>query len=125
MINFSLPAEVLEIINRIEAAGFEAWCVGGCVRDMLRGAEPDDFDLASNAPSEMVLELFERVIPTGLKHGTVTVLINQIPFEITRYRIDGEDNIKDYFKVLNSLKIDSIVIENHLFSEREMLIDIK
>ena len=90
MINFSLPAEVLEIINRIEAAGFEAWCVGGCVRDMLRGAEPDDFDLASNAPSEMVLELFERVIPTGLKHGTVTVLINQIPFEITRYRIDGE-----------------------------------
>ncbi len=90
MTNFSLPSDVLDIIKTIENEGFEAWCVGGCVRDILRGETPDDFDLTSNAPSEKIMELFEKVIPTGIKHGTVTVVKNNLPYEITRYRIDGE-----------------------------------
>ena len=90
MIKFTLPNEVSEIIQRVESAGFEIWCVGGCVRDMLRGISPDDYDLCSNAAPEDIMRLFEKTVPTGIKHGTVTVILNGVAFEITRYRIDGE-----------------------------------
>ena len=90
MIKFTLPKDVSEIIKRVESAGFEIWCVGGCVRDMLRGISPDDYDLCSNAAPEDIKRLFEKTVPTGIKHGTVTVMLNGVAFEITRYRIDGE-----------------------------------
>ncbi|MDP4120652.1 MAG: CCA tRNA nucleotidyltransferase [Bacillota bacterium] len=89
---FKLPSGALRIINRLEANGFEAFAVGGCVRDMLMGKQPKDFDLCTNAKPEEVLEVFEneRVIKTGLQHGTVTVLLGKKPYEITTYRVDGE-----------------------------------
>ena len=69
-----IPAAVEEILERLEAAGFEAWCVGGAVRDALLGREAGDWDVASSAPPERVLALFApRALPTGLQHGTVTV----------------------------------------------------
>ncbi len=90
MIECSLPYELLKAIEVIEKAGYEAWCVGGAVRDILMGKTPDDYDIASNAPCESIMKLFHKIIPTGLKHGTVTVIMNGSQYEITRYRIDGE-----------------------------------
>ncbi len=87
---FTLPTDVVYILEKLISAGYEANCVGGCVRDMLMGITPHDYDIATNAPCEVTSDLFDKVIPTGIKHGTVTVVINDVPYEITRYRIDGE-----------------------------------
>lgn len=85
-----LPPQVHTAITRLDAAGFEAWIVGGCVRDALLGKTPQDFDITTNALPAQVEAVFagERVIETGLKHGTVTVLLDDMPLEITTYRVD-------------------------------------
>ncbi|MBI4871200.1 MAG: CCA tRNA nucleotidyltransferase [Candidatus Riflebacteria bacterium] len=80
--------EVLEILERLERAGFEACLVGGSVRDMLLGRSPKDFDIATSASPEQVSRLFRRVIPTGAAHGTVTVLLGEQAIEVTTYRRD-------------------------------------
>lgn len=85
-----LPQYICDILNKIEAAGFEAYCVGGCVRDMLLGKEPHDYDVATNAPIDALERLFERTVPTGIKHGTVTVVTDVAAVEVTHYRIDGD-----------------------------------
>ena len=72
------------------SAGYEAYLVGGAVRDVLLGRELHDWDITTNATPEQVSDCFERVIPTGVQHGTVTVLINREPFEVTTYRVDGD-----------------------------------
>lgn len=87
---FSLPQEPKNIILTLENAGFEAWCVGGCVRDMLLNKTPLDYDIATSCPAENVKKLFSKTIDTGLKHGTVTILINNTPYEVTTYRTDGD-----------------------------------
>ncbi len=87
---FILPENVEYILKRYDEAGYEAHCVGGCVRDLLMGNQPQDYDIATNAPCDVTTELFDRVIPTGIQHGTVTVVLGGEPYEITRYRIDGE-----------------------------------
>jgi len=84
-----IPGEVLTIIDILEKNGHEAFIVGGCVRDMLLGLEPKDFDICTSALPEQVLQLFPKCIPTGIKHGTVTVLVNDTPFEVTTYRIES------------------------------------
>ena len=86
-----LPEHAAHAIRRLERAGFEAWAVGGCVRDSLRGAEPHDWDLCTSAfPAEMqAVFADERVLTTGLKHGTLTVLTDGGPLEITTYRTEG------------------------------------
>jgi len=86
-----LPQGVAYLIQQLEAAGFEAWAVGGCVRDSLLGLIPHDWDICTNARPEQTLCVFagHRVIETGIKHGTVTVLWNHIPYEVTTYRTDG------------------------------------
>lgn len=89
---FKLPQNVVKIIDTIEGAGYTAWCVGGCVRDMLMGKTPSDYDIASSAPCEEIQRLFLKTIPTGIKHGTVTVILDSEPYEVTRYRVDGEYN---------------------------------
>ena len=90
MIN--VPDYVLQILDIFEDSGFEAYTVGGCVRDSFLGKTPSDWDITTSAPPEKVLELFSAftTIPTGLKHGTVTVISDGNPVEITTYRIDGE-----------------------------------
>ncbi|AGC68607.1 CCA-adding enzyme Cca [Thermoclostridium stercorarium subsp. stercorarium DSM 8532] len=84
-----LPDEVMTIINTLEKHGYEAYIVGGCVRDMLLGLKPKDYDICTSAYPEQVMELFPRSIPTGIKHGTVTVIINNTPFEVTTFRIES------------------------------------
>ena len=86
----SIPENIRIILKRLEDAGYEAWCVGGAVRDMLLGREPGDWDVTTNALPETVLELFApHAVPTGLQHGTVTVGGGR-GVEITTYRRDGE-----------------------------------
>lgn len=87
-----LPSHVADALQKLNNCGFEAYVVGGCVRDTLVGREPNDWDITTNALPQQIIEVFAdyRVIPTGLQHGTVTVLIDDAPLEITTYRIDGE-----------------------------------
>ena len=90
--NINIPWQCEKILKRFNEHDIEAYLVGGCVRDSLLGKEPKDWDICTAALPEQVITLFEdeKVILTGLKHGTVTVLIGGMPIEITTYRIDGE-----------------------------------
>ncbi len=85
-----LPEKVKWIIRRLEEAGFEAYAVGGCVRDTLLGRIPDDWDITTNAQPRQMKALFRKTIDTGIQHGTVTVLLDREGFEVTTYRIDGK-----------------------------------
>ena len=85
-----LPKNVKYIIDKLYDAGFEAYAVGGCVRDSLMGVEPKDWDITTNALPEDVKKIFSHTIDTGIKHGTVSVLLDKVIYEITTYRIDGE-----------------------------------
>ena len=89
---FFLPEDVRWILNKMQSAGFRADIVGGPVRDMIRGVEPYDFDITTSAIPEETKAVFrgERIIETGIKHGTVTLIRNGEQYEITTYRIDGE-----------------------------------
>ena len=91
MVTISLPAPVEQALARLTAAGFEACVVGGAVRDALRGAEAKDWDVATSALPRQVEQVFsgERLVETGLRHGTVTVVLAGLPLEITTYRVDG------------------------------------
>ncbi|UYZ37029.1 polynucleotide adenylyltransferase [Clostridium beijerinckii] len=88
--NIEMPKNVTLIIDRLLENGYEAYMVGGCVRDCILGKEPKDWDITTNAKPLEVVELFDKVILTGLKHGTVTVMLNKESYEITTYRSDGE-----------------------------------
>ena len=86
----AFPQSVISILSRLEAGGHTACAVGGCVRDSLLGRVPDDWDVASSALPEEVMRLFgENAIPTGLKHGTVTVKTPCGSVEVTTFRADG------------------------------------
>lgn len=88
----NIPVDAGKIIDRLREKGFDAYTVGGCVRDNLLGKNPDDWDICTSALPDKVKEIFDGclVLETGLKHGTVTVRFNHQSYEITTYRIDGE-----------------------------------
>lgn len=90
MIQIQLPEKVQFIISRLEQAGYEAYAVGGCVRDSLLGRQPHDWDVTTSAKPMQVKEAFRHTIDTGIQHGTVTVMLDHEGFEVTTYRIDGE-----------------------------------
>ena len=86
-----IPTEVLKIATKLEAAGFETWCVGGAIRDNLLGMQNHDFDLTTAAPPQEVQKLFKRTVPVGIEHGTVVVLDSgNKPHEVTTFRKDIE-----------------------------------
>ena len=85
-----IPKNAETILNILENAGYEAYVVGGCVRDSILGRTPDDWDITTSAKPEQVKELFHRTVDTGLQHGTVTVLMQKEGYEVTTYRVDGE-----------------------------------
>ena len=85
-----IPPAVRHVLRKLTAAGHEAWCVGGCVRDTLLGRPPEDWDITTSATPEEVMEVFpRRTIPTGIRHGTLTVRSGTGGVEVTTYRIDG------------------------------------
>ena len=85
-----LPEKVKFIIDTIMEAGYEAYAVGGCIRDSILLRKPSDWDIPPSASPYQVKELFRRTLDTGIKHGTVTVMLDKEGFEVTTYRIDGE-----------------------------------
>ena len=89
-----IPKDVEYIINKIYDNGYEAFIVGGCVRDSIIGLKPNDYDITTSAKPNEIMNIFknEKIIETGIKHGTVTLIKNGIEYEITTYRIDGEYN---------------------------------
>ena len=84
-----IPASVQKVLARLEAAGYETWLVGGCVRDLALGRAPLDFDLSTRAMPETVMTLFDAVFASGLQHGTVTVLMDRLPIEVTTFRSES------------------------------------
>lgn len=85
-----LPRKAAAVIGTLTAHGYEAYAVGGCVRDSLLGRTPQDWDITTSATPRQVKELFEHTVDTGIRHGTVTVMLGREGFEVTTYRIDGE-----------------------------------
>lgn len=85
-----LPDKVNQIIHTLQQHGYEAYAVGGCVRDSILGRVPDDWDITTSATPEETKALFPRTFDTGIEHGTITVLIDKEAFEVTTYRVDGK-----------------------------------
>ena len=86
-----IPESVQEVLRSLQDRGYEAWCVGGAVRDRLLGREPGDWDVTTSALPEETMAVFgDRAIPTGIKHGTITVRTDRGPVETTTFRVDGD-----------------------------------
>lgn len=90
MEKIKMPVQAREIIEKLRHAGYEAYIVGGCVRDSILEKDPADWDITTSASPMEIKELFPYTIDTGIEHGTVTVMIDHQPFEVTTYRVDGK-----------------------------------
>lgn len=126
-----MPKNAAWIIDQLMQHGYEAYIVGGCVRDSLLGVAPKDWDITTSASPEEVKELFSHTIDTGIEHGTVTVLLEKEPYEVTTYRIDGkyEDHRRPTeVTFTKSLKEDLLrrdfTINAMAYNESEGLIDL-
>lgn len=86
----NLPQQVNQIIHVLQQHGYEAYAVGGCVRDSILGRVPDDWDITTSATPLETKALFQRTFDTGIEHGTITVLLDKEAFEVTTYRVDGK-----------------------------------
>ncbi|HZK27441.1 MAG TPA: CCA tRNA nucleotidyltransferase, partial [Thermoclostridium sp.] len=86
---FEIPNNILRIIDILENNGHKAYIVGGCIRDMLLNIKPKDYDICTSARPEQVQKLFKKSIPTGIKHGTVTVISDSNPVEVTTFRVES------------------------------------
>ena len=107
--NKQIPKDALCIIDMIEQAGFEAYIVGGCVRDLLMDRVPHDWDITTSAKPEEIKKIFRRTYDTGIKHGTVTVILNEEHYEVTTYRIEGE--YKDFRRPTEVSFVDDITLD--------------
>lgn len=126
-----LPDKVEQIIRTIQGAGFDAYAVGGCIRDSILGRTPNDWDITTSAKPEEVKKLFPRTIDTGIQHGTVTVMIQKEGFEVTTYRIDGEYEDSRHPKevtftadLTEDLKRRDFTINAMAYNDKEGLIDV-
>lgn len=127
----TLPQDVASIIHRLEEAGYEAYAVGGCVRDSILCREPSDWDITTSALPHQVKEIFSHTIDTGLQHGTVTVLMHHIGYEVTTYRVDGEYEDSRHPKevtftrdLVEDLKRRDFTINAMAYNERAGIVDI-
>ena len=128
----NIPTDANELIHTLQNNGHSAYIVGGCVRDSILGRTPHDYDICTSAtPSEM-LEIFKdkKIIKTGLQHGTVTVVVNGEPYEITTYRIDGiysdnriPDTVTFTDKLVEDLRRRDFTINAMAYNDEEGLID--
>ncbi len=128
----SLPKPVEAALSRLENAGFSAYAVGGCVRDHVLGFTPHDYDICTSATPERMQEVFkgERTIETGLKHGTLTVLLFGMPLEITTFRVDGAysdgrhpDSVRFTARVEDDLSRRDFTINAMAYSPKAGLVD--
>lgn len=127
----TLPKQVHYIIEELEKHGFEAYAVGGCVRDSILGRTPDDWDITTSATPVQVKEIFQKTIDTGIQHGTITVMIDKCGYEVTTYRIDGEYEDNRHPKeviftsnLVEDLKRRDFTINAMAYSEKAGLVDV-
>jgi tRNA nucleotidyltransferase (CCA-adding enzyme) len=129
--NFHIPKKVNDIIDELMGQGYEAYAVGGCVRDMVLGREPEDWDITTSATPYEVKRIFRRTVDTGIVHGTVTVLMDKDHYEVTTYRLDGEyeDNrhpkqVEFTSNLAEDLKRRDFTINAMAYNEKEGFIDL-
>lgn len=125
-----LPDNVKRIIDVLVTEGFEAYAVGGCVRDSILGRIPDDWDITTSAKPYEVKQFFKRTVDTGIQHGTITVLIDKESYEVTTYRIDGEYEDSRHPKevtftsnLVEDLKRRDFTINAMAYNDKEGIID--
>lgn len=126
-----LPGAVKYIIGVLEAHGYEAYAVGGCVRDSILGRNPDDWDITTSAKPEETRELFDKTFDTGIEHGTITVLVDAVGYEVTTYRIDGEyedsrrpNDVEFTTNLREDLQRRDFTINAMAYNEKDGLVDI-
>lgn len=131
MLRIQIPEKANQIIAALTEAGFEAYVVGGCVRDAILGRTASDWDITTNARPEQVKALFPRTLDTGLQHGTVTVMQGREGFEVTTYRIDGEyldgrhpETVTFTPCLLEDLKRRDFTVNAMAYNEKEGLVDV-
>ncbi len=128
-----IPANVRDVMNRLESAGYEAFVVGGCVRDSLMGRKPKDYDIATSAGPEQIIESMGgsfKIIETGIKHGTVTVVSGGENIEVTTYRTDGEyinhrspESVKFTSNLADDLSRRDFTVNAMAYSDKAGIID--
>ena len=127
-----LPKYVKFIIDKIDKYGYEAFIVGGCVRDYILGIEPNDYDITTNANPNTIIDIFKdfKIIKTGIKHGTVGILIDKNIYEITTYRIESEyecnrrpKSVEFTSNIVDDLKRRDFTINAMAYNDKKGLID--
>ncbi|WP_207753538.1 CCA tRNA nucleotidyltransferase [Sporosalibacterium faouarense] len=132
--NLRLPLDVDILINMIYKEGYEAYAVGGCIRDSILGRTPNDWDICTSVKPDFLTKLLEykgiKVIPTGLKHGTITILLNEEEYEITTYRIEGEyennrrpKHVKFTQDIVQDLSRRDFTINSMAYNDKNGLVD--
>lgn len=128
---FEIPQKILNILRKISANGYEAYIVGGCVRDLLMGIAPHDYDITTSATPDEIQAIFEKSIPTGIKHGTITVIEDGEPIEITTFRAESEyldhrhpDKVEFVRDVESDLSRRDFTVNAMCYNEQKGLIDI-
>ena len=131
LVKIQLPEKVNMIIHELKSHGYDAYAVGGCIRDSLLGREPEDWDITTSAKPEQVKGIFAYTIDTGIQHGTVTVVLEKETFEVTTYRIDGEYEDARHPKdviftadLLEDLKRRDFTVNAMAYNEDEGLVDV-
>ncbi len=126
-----VPRHAEEIVEKLQEHGFEAYVVGGCVRDSILGRRPEDWDITTSARPRQVKELFGRTVDTGIRHGTVTVLRGGRGYEVTTYRIDGEyedgrhpKSVEFTSSLAEDLKRRDFTINAMAYNRRDGLVDL-
>ncbi|TQQ85716.1 CCA tRNA nucleotidyltransferase [Peptacetobacter hominis] len=130
-IKIDIPKDVEYIIEEFEKNGFEAFAVGGCIRDSILGRIPNDWDITTDAPPDKIASIFEKTVDTGIEHGTVTVIIDRKCYEVTTYRIDGEysdgrhpDSVEFSKNIEDDLKRRDFTINAMAYNYKRGLVDI-
>ena len=129
----NIPSKAKTIITLLENAGFEAFCVGGAVRDSIMGLNPTDWDITTSASPEDTVMVFKdyKTVDTGLKHGTLTVVIDKTPFEVTTYRVDGDyndnrhpENVHFTKKLSDDLSRRDFTVNALAYNDKKVLVDL-
>ena len=128
---FKIPERIEFILNNLQKNGHKAYIVGGCVRDILLGKTPNDYDITTSATPQEIIALFEKTIPTGIKHGTVTVLIDKTPIEVTTFRYEKgyndnrhPDKVEFVKNIAKDLARRDFTVNAMAYNHQEGLIDL-
>ncbi len=128
---FKIPQKIEYIIEKLAKNGHKAYIVGGCVRDILLGKTPDDYDITTSATPTQVISIFQKTIPTGIKHGTVTVMIENTPVEVTTFRTENgyadnrrPDSIEFVTDIADDLSRRDFTVNALAYNHKDGLIDL-